>query len=271
MWGAGEGAILLVLAIVAGLVSIAFAAIKLLYRLGDRGARRAWTALDRSSRSLFGPDGPPELICGRLREKHPELRPGTQGGLSFVSSDCLGRLDFIADRTEIRFQLDGRAKSSFEVSTASFVTQLAEDDPEAFRVRGSESLYRQVFADAGLAPMLRDWKVAFEWKFGPEDSTLLIHSQPRNEEELWRWLKGAYRLLESVPGFESAPSVQILPIARPQLAQSQCQVCGASLGQGVVVQCRRCSTPHHEDCWTYAGECSTFACQERQYVRSSSA
>ena len=27
-----------------------------------------------------------------------------------------------------------------------------------------------------------------------------------------------------------------------------------------------CGTPHHLDCWQYAGECSTYGCQERRTV-----
>lgn len=46
----------------------------------------------------------------------------------------------------------------------------------------------------------------------------------------------------------------------------QCQVCGTEMTSGVV-HCARCKTPHHEECWKYAGECSTFACRERRYLR----
>jgi hypothetical protein len=70
-----------------------------------------------------------------------------------------------------------------------------------------------------------------------------------------------------VPGFERGDPVEVAAVPRPILAQSPCHVCGASLGQGTVVYCSRCATPHHEDCWTYAQECSTFACRERRFVR----
>jgi hypothetical protein len=38
-----------------------------------------------------------------------------------------------------------------------------------------------------------------------------------------------------------------------------CQICGADLG-GEVVACTLCATPHHRDCWEYAGVCSTYGC-----------
>ncbi len=185
----------------------------------------------------------------------------------FSCSGCPGRLDFIAGMTEIRFEVDGRARARLEVSTPSFVTRLAEDDPDALRVRGSEDLHREVFRDEELSALLRNLEASFEWTFGPSGFFLQIRDLPRDEEELWRWLKLAFRLLEAVPGFEREESVDLSGIARASLAESQCQVCGASLGQGAVVYCRRCATPHHEECWTYATECSTFACRERRFVR----
>ncbi|MBI3855555.1 MAG: hypothetical protein HY293_07665 [Planctomycetes bacterium] len=265
----GEFIVLLTLGIVAAFVAIVVGVFRLVFRVGHVGARRAWAGMANSSRSLFGPEGSPEELCKALLKKHLDLSPGVQGGLSLTCSGCRGRLDFISDRTEIRFRLDGRVKGSFQVSTATFMTQLAEDDPDAFRIRGSESLYQETFSDPELGRMLRDWRVPFEWKFGPEESLLHLRGIPRDEEELWRWLKGSYRLLQSVPGFE--PELVVEDAARPSLslANGLCQICGGSLGEGFVVVCRRCSTPHHEDCWTYAGECSTFACRERRFVRAS--
>jgi hypothetical protein len=47
-----------------------------------------------------------------------------------------------------------------------------------------------------------------------------------------------------------------------------CQVCGegpATDGSaGEIVVCRRCKSPHHKDCWTYNGACSTYGCGETQ-------
>jgi hypothetical protein len=171
------------------------------------------------------------------------------------------------DLTEIRSELNGPLKEHIEVSTPSFFTRLAEDDPNAFRVRGSESLYRQVFKDPSMAAMLQGWSVSFEWNVQPTEFFLQLRALPRNEEELWRWLKGSYALLQAVLGTGGRPEAQITRISPAELSGSFCQVCGGSLGQGVVAYCVRCATPHHDDCWAYAGECSTFACQERRCIR----
>lgn len=263
----GEFFVLAALVVVGGIVAAVVGLLRFLLRAGDLGARRVASALSRPSRTLFGPSGPAEELCRRLMQKHAGLGPGVQGGLAFSGSGCRGRLDFISDRTEIRFDLAGRGPQSLEVSTPSLLTQIAEDDPDAFRVRGSEALYRRIFANGELARMLRGWDVPFEWALGSSTFTLLIHGIPGDEEELWRWLKGAFRLLQAIPGFEDDAPVPVPGVARFSPGAGECQVCGVSLGQGAVVRCRRCATPHHEDCWAYTGECSTFACKEKAFVR----
>ena len=42
-----------------------------------------------------------------------------------------------------------------------------------------------------------------------------------------------------------------------------CQVCGESLSQRAVVLCRRCSTPHHLECWRFNKGCSMYGCGSR--------
>lgn len=46
----------------------------------------------------------------------------------------------------------------------------------------------------------------------------------------------------------------------------RCLVCGGSL-QERVVACRRCRTPHHEECWRFARSCSLFGCRGARYTR----
>lgn len=44
-----------------------------------------------------------------------------------------------------------------------------------------------------------------------------------------------------------------------------CLVCGTAL-EGRTVNCAKCRTTHHEECWKYAGRCSTFGCGERRFA-----
>jgi hypothetical protein len=46
-----------------------------------------------------------------------------------------------------------------------------------------------------------------------------------------------------------------------------CPVCASRL-LGAVIFCDRCKTPQHEECWTYVGHCSTYACKGKRCVAS---
>jgi len=83
----------------------------------------------------------------------------------------------------------------------------------------------------------------------------------------WHELLG---LVESANEFvhyilDVEPSAGILWIEDKPSGGGQCQVCGTGMREGVV-HCASCKTPHHEECWKYMGECSTFACKETRYV-----
>ena len=43
-----------------------------------------------------------------------------------------------------------------------------------------------------------------------------------------------------------------------------CPVCAAAMTEQVVV-CEKCTTPHHEECWRYVGQCSTYACYGKRF------
>jgi hypothetical protein len=49
-----------------------------------------------------------------------------------------------------------------------------------------------------------------------------------------------------------------------------CQVCGGVIEQHAVY-CVGCATPHHEDCFRWTGQCSTFACGGQRYFSAGDA
>jgi hypothetical protein len=49
-------------------------------------------------------------------------------------------------------------------------------------------------------------------------------------------------------------------------SSARCMVCGEGLDSDVV-HCRSCRTPHHRECWSYSGGCSTYGCREKTFVR----
>ncbi len=42
-----------------------------------------------------------------------------------------------------------------------------------------------------------------------------------------------------------------------------CQVCGDKGSLASARTCPTCSTPHHTDCWSYAGGCAIYGCGKR--------
>lgn len=58
----------------------------------------------------------------------------------------------------------------------------------------------------------------------------------------------------------AAEGVAFVANPQPQLVElARCGVCGENLTSAIVL-CRRCQTPHHADCWQYAGSCAIYGC-----------
>lgn len=50
-----------------------------------------------------------------------------------------------------------------------------------------------------------------------------------------------------------------------------CKICGEEIAGHEMVYCQRCKTPHHGDCWQYAGSCSVYGCMEKNFRRPQAA
>jgi len=57
------------------------------------------------------------------------------------------------------------------------------------------------------------------------------------------------------------------PAEPPRAGEATCLVCNSRL-ESDVIYCRRCGTPHHRECFRYAGRCSIYGCRSRQYRKS---
>jgi hypothetical protein len=82
----------------------------------------------------------------------------------------------------------------------------------------------------------------------------VFKGRPQAELE---WIAG---ILRAAVGKRMAPSpnVQIVAVSG---TTGECQVCGSVMDTRVVL-CSKCRTPHHEECWSYTGTCSTYGCGE---------
>ena len=53
------------------------------------------------------------------------------------------------------------------------------------------------------------------------------------------------------------------------LESIKCPICSEEI-ETETVCCVRCQTPHCRDCWSYNGECATFACNETRFIEMGS-
>lgn len=60
-----------------------------------------------------------------------------------------------------------------------------------------------------------------------------------------------------------AELIEVLEVNLPETIAA-CRVCGEKILLDRI-ECRRCETPHHKDCWDYNGRCATYACGETRY------
>lgn len=129
----------------------------------------------------------------------------------------------------------------------------------------SESLIRSIFR-----PDRRERAVEavrrLERHPGPRvelrESTLEVEvvANLREADELLRLARTAREFAEWIVGARpEAGIVWVKGVDGP----GACPVCASALAEGVV-RCMGCATPHHRECWDYAGECSTFACGGRR-------
>ncbi len=87
----------------------------------------------------------------------------------------------------------------------------------------------------------------------------------RSEPELTAFIEAALDLHDRATS-ENTSGIEIISTVSASSAEDViCQICGEGISEELV-HCRRCHTPHHEDCWVYFGGCSTFGCGEKRYT-----
>lgn len=99
-------------------------------------------------------------------------------------------------------------------------------------------------------------------ELSPESLRIRVSEPLLRRSSLSRLLEASIlltaRILERPDGEEVLSAVPV-PVA---VDGGICLVCGAEL-EGPLARCRECGTPHHRECWDYAGGCSTYACGSR--------
>jgi hypothetical protein len=225
-----------------------------------KGAERRWMDLARLlGARLFVQGGDHRL---RIPWRGVEAALDTAKGLRFEigappgSFPSLGASYGAAPRGEVRPARTSVAPAEDEAREEGFVVETADAD-------GAE-----LFQGAG-ARILEDLKALapYGWMKITMGPSLRIESNvnPSENETVLRFARLCLRLAETARAFASR-SGQVTITSHVDGAEGDCQVCGARLEAGIV-RCSACRTPHHEDCWTWVGACSTYACKERSFVR----
>lgn len=198
------------------------------------------------------------------------------GGLRFTRRGFEARVDFPPGSMDVLFDTRDLAVEAIQVRPAGVWHDLKDlfgrkdfqvGDPEfdaLFEIHAPEGEFAPMVLGPAMRSVLRSAMLfgKFVWRLSPAGFLLRVWGWPDNRKELDRWLMVAFQLLDALPGAEGKGRVT-LGVVRVKLdADSICKICGASLAEGRVVRCAKCSTPHHKDCWDFNGRCSTFACGE---------
>lgn len=136
--------------------------------------------------------------------------------------------------------------------------------PDAITSSGGNEAELLAFLTAPVTQLLRDLLASGAGEVGMRDGLRVTARLRRTPDAVVRFSVLCLKLAQHVRMF-SAQTSGVFVVETQTSSVGQCQICGAAL-EGVLVRCARCSTPHHADCWTYAGACSTYGCGEKRSV-----
>lgn len=84
----------------------------------------------------------------------------------------------------------------------------------------------------------------------------------RDPQTICAYLNSTFGFVGLLTSARGDTGIQV--ISETTTGEGVCQVCGQAIAADPV-RCRKCRTPHHRECWTYLGGCSTFACGEKKF------
>ena len=189
-----------------------------------------------------------------------------------------GRIDLVGGFhpcTEVSFAIEGAADAHLTVSTETLGQQMMRQIGVAdFEIgdRKFDEIYalattKEATARSVLTPELRTVLLALErWfplvlRVTPSGVMLRAKRVLYEMDAMEKLVNAAFQVVDSLR-LPERDGVEMVGERQESLREASCDVCGASLKQGIVVRCARCSTPHHKDCWAFNGKCAVFACGE---------
>ena len=152
-------------------------------------------------------------------------------------------------------------ENAWEMIKATFgPPDLTLGDPAfdaAYMVQGAPEDRIRAFLDPERRALLLRGRLAFD--AGPLG---LLVSTPEGLIDQPGALEAfARRAIELRRALAAPPKDDGVRVTSLTLRAGQCPICDHPLG-ATPRRCGACATPHHPECWTYFGGCSTYACRE---------
>lgn len=148
-----------------------------------------------------------------------------------------------------------------------------EFDPR-FVVKASDARFAKEFLDGAARQAIEDLRNLLgndRILVSVNSARLMVRKESviAQPDDLHVFADLAGRLHDRIDLFwQRASGIEILddPSAPADETAPTCQICGSGIPADLRVNCRRCGTPHHRDCWEFNGQCSTYACGEKRFA-----
>jgi hypothetical protein len=222
-----------------------------------------------------------QILAARLRGRFEPAGFFSNATIQFPLADRPAVIDFQGGKqphTHLRVWLPRNPGGSLKISRDS-IAQIFISAMDGRRFRVGDSLFDKTFAVRSypetlgqkiFSPGRRQEAMTAVRRlnscFGPSievqpswmevrirelaDSPDVALAMVRTAADFMRFLYG----VEPEPGIVWGPVTESL--------SGRCPICTSTLAEPLV-RCSRCLTPHHQDCWTYLGRCSTYGCEPR--------
>jgi len=180
----------------------------------------------------------------------------------------------VPDGWPYRLEVFPQRRPDEGVSTANDIRIGDDEFDRRYVVKANDATFAREYLDGAARQVLEDLRNLLgndRILVSLNSSRLMVRKESvvADADDLSMFADLACRLQDRIELFwQRASGIEILdePAAAADGSSPTCQICGSEIGPEVRVNCRRCGTPHHKDCWEFNGQCSTYACGEKRFV-----
>ncbi len=159
-------------------------------------------------------------------------------------------------------------KFSWVFGGANFRTGFATFDHRFTVAANDDEKMRQALSPHLQLHMLqfRTWNDLHRLTLRIEEGVVYVRKYRRyhTRENLRKFVASALTTYDLL-SFTSLAGIELLETMDDSAREIVCQICGDQVTHDEAVYCRACHTPHHAECWKYAGKCSVYACGATRY------